>query len=107
MAALQEFEDDWLRGGDVAADAIFGGEGDDLIRAVANPDLENHAPDILVGDAGNDVIIGGDGADTLNGDAGGFVAPSRAQAPAGTPRHNASGWPAPTTARSTISPRAC
>jgi Ca2+-binding RTX toxin-like protein len=43
---------------DVAADTIFGGAGDDLIRAVADLGLGDHAPDILVGDAGNDVIIG-------------------------------------------------
>lgn len=61
---------DMLRGGDTAADTIFGGEGDDVIRAVADPELANHAPDILFGDDGNDTIVGGNANDRIEGGAG-------------------------------------
>jgi serralysin len=61
---------DTLRGGDVAADTIFGDGGDDLIRAVANQELANHAPDRLFGGRGNDTIIGGNANDTIEGGAG-------------------------------------
>jgi serralysin len=58
---------DFLRGGDTAADTIFGGEGDDEIRAVANEELENHASDTLFGDDGHDTIVGGNAADRIAG----------------------------------------
>jgi serralysin len=61
---------DVLRGGDIAADTISGGAGDDLIRAVANQQLETHAPDILFGNEGNDSILGGNAADTIDGGEG-------------------------------------
>jgi len=61
---------DTLRGGDVAADTISGGEGDDLIRAVANQELETHAPDVLFGDGGDDTVIGGNADDIIEGGEG-------------------------------------
>ena len=54
----------------MAADTIFGGEGNDLIRAVANQSLETHAADLLFGDDGNDDIIGGNADDIIEGGAG-------------------------------------
>src|SRR5262249_19642909 len=48
---------------------IFGGDGDDLIRAVANQELAVHAPDRLFGDRGNDTVIGGNANDTIEGGA--------------------------------------
>jgi serralysin len=63
-------DNDILRGGDVADDTISGGAGNDLIRAVANQELETHAPDVLFGDEGNDVIIGGNADDLIEGGAG-------------------------------------
>ncbi len=62
--------DDLLRGGDIAEDTIFGGDGNDLIRAVANQDLETHAPDFLSGDRGDDQIAGGNNDDTVVGGEG-------------------------------------
>jgi Ca2+-binding RTX toxin-like protein len=49
---------------------VVGGNGDDVIRGVANQDLATHAPDILFGDDGNDTIVGGNGDDRIAGGAG-------------------------------------
>jgi Ca2+-binding RTX toxin-like protein len=54
-------------GGDIAADSILGGSGDDTIQAFTTTAEAATAGDLLDGGDGNDTLTGGDAADTISG----------------------------------------
>ena len=53
-------------------DAIFGGDGDDLINSDGGNDtvIGGDGADTMLGGAGNDLLLGRDGADYIDGQAG-------------------------------------